>query len=905
MEPHMNFSKACLPIGKPAEDKVRIASCFSLNLVLFFVLLFFQGQFAQAQTGSLSGTIVANPTNTPLSDVHVFIPNTTFQAFSDGEGNFLLANLPEGTWELQVRGQGWESFSQQIQIKAGLPVRLAIPLQKAAEPAPSSANLSKSKRAKLTEALQEAFVGKAKEGEHPQLLNPDKLIFEEQNDKSYRAHSAGPLFFSNEKTGYLVAVYFEPFTLEISTPQRLTYAYFELPKEESKEEARRTARLNAYQTSPSFYIAQLMEGKTELFSTPAQPEVAFTTQPGTYRLTFTKPLSIRLPDGSQGTLDYSGDKLLVHLNGNPVTQSQLNLGGFFVSQNPIFGVPANFNAERLTKLANLEKNEEVMQERLYLHTDRKHYWPAENIYFKAYLSYGNPLMAEELSKVLHVELIDTTGYQWIHQVVEIKDGVAQGHLSLPDLSETGNFYLRAYTAWSLNYEQEEFVLPIQILAHQTQPAPSLPSMDAKHVRVFSDKQTYGPGEKVTLNILAVDQEGKHLKSNLSVSVLDANQAVYVPEPKGMEGLVFPSKRKSQGAEAAYPVEKGFELIGNLLDDAGVPVEGSIKAFVNGYEDVRTLKSRKDGTFGFPAANFPGDFEVSLQATDQNARPIRVIQLKVKSYPHQNSFAHLPFPSVVPRGMQDASFLPVQPLKQGEIMLDEAVVEEKKENSIGPMIYGEPDKVVMTEGMNLVGTTLQFIYSLSAQVAGMRIVGTPPNVRVSFRGGEPLVLINGVPANGSSGTTLGGDGGGRTFYEVLDGVNIFNIERVEVIRRLVPMYGDLGRNGVISIILKSGEQLQKEGNNFTLLKLQGFAPRIPFETAEARRKFYLFLQPFRPTLYWNPTLSNDGSRPSIPIEFMLNEKAGPILVEVRGITELGEPIYGTFVFNEPIKESGQN
>ena len=89
-----------------------------------------------------------------------------------------------------------------------------------------------------------------------------------------------------------------------------------------------------------------------------------------------------------------------------------------------------------------------------------------------------------------------------------------------------------------------------------------------------------------------------------------------------------------------------------------------------------------------------------------------------------------------------------------------MVEEKKENSIGSMIYGEPDKVVMTEGMNLVGTTLQFIYSLSAQVAGMRIVGTPPNVRVSFRGGEPLVLINGVPANGSSGTTLGGDGGGR-------------------------------------------------------------------------------------------------------------------------------------------------
>jgi hypothetical protein len=886
------------------EGKARLGQLFPQVLVRVVVLLFFLVSAAQAQTGRLSGTIVASTTDSPLAEVHVFIPNTTFQAFSDGDGNFLLANVPEGTWELQVRGQGWEQFSQEIQIKAGLPVRLAIRLKEGATPALSPSTLSNSKRSKLTEAVQEAFVGRAVKAVKPQLLNPDKLIFEEQKDKSYRAHSSGPLFFSNEETGYLVAVYFDPFTLETSSPQRLTYAYFELPKEESKEEARRAARLKAYQTSPAFYIAQLMEGKTALFSTPANPEVAFTAQPGTYSLAFAKPLSVSLTDGSKGTLDYSGEKLLVHLSGNAVSPSQLNLGGFFLNQNPIFGVPANFNADRLTKLANLEKSDEVMQERIYLHTDRKHYWPAENIYFKAYLSYGNPLMAEELSKVLHLELIDTTGYVWMHQVVEIKGGVAQGHLSLPDLAETGNFYLRAYTAWSLNYEQEELVLPIQILAHQTQPAASLPALGAKRVGIFSDKQAYGPGEKVTLNILAVDEEGKPLKSNFSVSVLDGNQAVYVPESRGMEALFFPSKRKSQGAN--FPIEKGFELAGNLLDDNGAPVQGSIKAFVNGYEDVRTLKSGKDGSFSFPASNFPGEFEVSLQATDQNARPIRVIQLKVKSYPSQGSFEALPFPGLVPRGMQpEASNLPIQPLKQGEIMLEEAVVEEKRENSVGPMIYGKPDKVVTTEGMNLVGTTLQFIYALSAQVAGLRIVGAPPNVRVSFRAGEPLVLINGVPANGSSGTTLGGGGGGRTFYEVLEGINIFNIERVEVIRRLVPMYGDLGRNGVISIILKSGEQLQKEGNNFTLLKLQGFAPRIPFEVVEASRKFYPFLKPFRPTLYWNPSLTNDGSRLAIPIEFLLNEKAGPILVEVRGITELGEPIYGTFVLNEPTKEAEQN
>ena len=873
----------------------QIQRCL-LNLSWSFFLLYFLATSTQAQTGRLSGTIVSTATEAPISEAHVFIPNTTFQAFSDGDGNFLLANLPEGTWELQVRGPGWEKFSQEIQVKAGVHLRLSIRLNKQDNSGFTASDLSKSKITKLTEAVKEAFVGKGLAGEQIQVLNPDKLIFEEQQNKSYRVQAAGPLFFSNPETGYLVSVYFDPFTLETSSPQQLTYVYFELPKEESLEEGRRAARLMAYRSSPTYFIAQLMEGKTTDFSTPADPEVAFTAQPGVYQLSFTKPLKVSLADGSQGILDYSGEKLLVHLNGSPVAADQLAIGGVFSNQNPIFGVPFNFNADRLTKLANLEKNELVMQERIYLHTDRKHYWPAENIYFKAYLSYGSPLMAEELSKVLHLELIDSTGYEWIHQVVEIKNGVAQGHLALPDLAETGNFYLRAYTAWGLNYEQEEFILPIQILSHKFQPASFPIASGSKNIGVFTDKQSYGAGEKVKLNIMAVDEEGKPLKSNFSVSVLDGNQAVHVPDFKGMEALLQSSKQKTAVPE--YPVEKGFELAGKLLNENGAPIQGSIKAFINGYEDVRTLKSAKDGTFNFPATNFSGDFEVSLQATDQNARPIRVIQLDVKSYPSTSDFSSISFPKVVPRGAQgDASYRPIQLLQKGEIMLAEAVVEEKKENSVGPMIYGKPDKVVETEGMNLVGTTLQFIYALSAQVAGLRIVGTPPNVRVSFRGGEPLVLINGVPANGSSGTLLGGGGGGRTFYEVLEGVNIFNIERVEVIRRLVPMYGDLGRNGVISIILKSGEQLQKEGNNFTLLKLQGFAPSLPFEVTESSRKFYPFLNPFRPTLYWNPSLTNDGSRLSIPIEFLLNEKSGPILVEVRGITELGEPIYGTFLLNE--------
>ena len=163
--------------GHPSRSMGRQTQRFQLNLSLAFFLLYFLATSTQAQTASLSGTIVAKPGNTPLSEAHVFIPNTTFQTFSDGEGNFLLANLPEGTWELQIRETGWEKFSQEIQVKAGLPIRLAIRLNKASESAPIPATLSKSKRTKLTEGVYQAFVGKSLEEDQLQLNVPYWAVF--------------------------------------------------------------------------------------------------------------------------------------------------------------------------------------------------------------------------------------------------------------------------------------------------------------------------------------------------------------------------------------------------------------------------------------------------------------------------------------------------------------------------------------------------------------------------------------------------------------------------------------------------------------------------------------------------------------------------------------------------------
>ncbi|MBA4299537.1 MAG: hypothetical protein C0433_05435 [Cyclobacterium sp.] len=867
----------------------------------FSLLFFFHTIILFGQTSRMAGKVTDQITGQPLEDVHIFIPNTTFQAFSDSLGNFLISSIPEGKWEVQVWGHGWNSYRETILLKAGIQKNVQVKLTKTTELDPSGENLSKGQQTKVMDQVMEAFVGSDFKKREIALLNPDKLLFERLEDKNLRVHSIGPIFFSNNETGYLVSTYFKPFILGSSDKIQATYSYFELPSEGGQMTLWRQKRMKIFAQSPQKYISELMTGAVENFDTDPNPEVSFANNSGDYLLSFTKPLSVNIPDGKNGNLDYLGEKLEVKFNGAPVSSVDLVLGGAFLDMNPIFGLPSNFNAEKLIKLANLEKTADAMQERIFVHTDRKHYWPGENLYFKAYLNYGNPLMAEELSKVLHVELLDSTGYLWMHRVFKINGGVSSGYLELPNSQDVGNFILRAYTAWGQNYSESDFFQPIQILGHQFQSEASEIQQKAVGVGVFSDKQVYEGGETVKLNIMATNASGNPVNANLSVSVLDLNQAVPIQEKTKMEESFQPKVAKRAIEEFPKHPENGFSLQGQLLDRGGQAISGSLKAFINGYTDVRTLGTDKSGSFELPSSNFDGTFEIALQAIDREALPVRNVSLAIKDYPAVSIPKSFDFPAIVPRGIKPSPDIQSQlDLEVGEILMEEAVIEDRRELSMGPMIYGNPDNVVKTDDIFLNGTTVQFLYALAGQIPGMTVFGTPPAIR--FRGGEPLVLVNGAPMNSAGLSGLGGGGsGGQTAFDVISNLNVFSIERVEVIRRLVPQYGDLGRNGIISIILKSGldrsKAIEANMNNYTIFKMKGYPENQSFEELEKSRAEFPFLTELKPTLYWNPFLVAVGSRMSQQIEFQLNEKPGPIWVEIRGITDLGEPIYGSFLLND--------
>lgn len=85
----------------------------------------------------------------------------------------------------------------------------------------------------------------------------------------------------------------------------------------------------------------------------------------------------------------------------------------------------------------------LLRERVYMHTDKQTYLSGEMLWMKFYLTdeAGKPA---SFSKVGYVELLDESGAQ-VQVKLEITNGVAAGWMELPVTLPTGNYRLVAYT----------------------------------------------------------------------------------------------------------------------------------------------------------------------------------------------------------------------------------------------------------------------------------------------------------------------------------------------------------------------------------------------------------------------------------------------------------------------------
>lgn len=908
----------------------------SLSILLLCSLVTF------SQTGTISGQVKDAETGETLPFCSVFINNTTIATVTDMDGKYTLTGLEPGPLELGFSFMGYVAETRKVTVNPGGTLTVSLSMK------PFAQELSdveiKASRDKNWERdlrkFQNLFIGIDDAAAKTTILNPWVIDFPVPSEKgAFVAKADQPIEIENSFLGYKITFNLKDFFDSPTNYRIIGAARFEEMKAESNAQKStwEKNRADVYRKSPMNMFRAMLKGsheregfylygdkaggsasmnmRSDIFANElgksvvpykADPLVTPISPPGTYLLNLKGRIEIHYQKGFAQANTYKDAPY-------PISWMEVNKGQVKVRENGmvlnpedvIFSgdmdrkrvsnlLPLDYNAEKAILLMDLAKTAKNYQEKIYLHTDKPYYYAGDQLFFKGYFAYGNPFLRDELSKVLHVEVVSADRDRIIEKKFPIRDGIVVGDFYLPDTLNGEKYFLRAYTNWMRNYGPNQYFLQAISVLNPYKRIVNEESNSAwtnKGVMLVSDKSTFGTREKVSLNLKLSDTKGRPVASTLSVGIWDAEQLVPVRRASDInQSLSLSGIPENLGLDRfSYPVEQNLRFYGKVTDDKGKGIASEVTAFVNDFQGMIDLQSGSDGNFALEDMEFYGPMRLGFAASDKKGKPLKVgldtplkapISLPAESY----------FPKVITLAK------PIRIPEQEEIT-QKGTSSSTATNS--KAIYGNPDFVIEGEKLTKTGSSIDLVNSIVGNVPGAQVylVGGTGQQSIRLRGGavsargsmEPVVMVDGV---------LLVSGGASTAADNIRSINPFDIERVEVVSRMVPMLGDQGRNGVIAIYLKDKlkQMGDPSGKGISEAIIEGYQPPGNFFYLDYQNLSAPIEKDDRQTLYWNPYLITD-EQGELSISFYSNDTAGPVVVEVRGLTIEGEIIIGTFMLNK--------
>jgi hypothetical protein len=920
-----------------------------MNKNLFFTLFLFLGftHLIFAQSGTISGLVKDSETGESLPFCNVFINNTTISTVTDLDGKFVLSGLEPGPLEVGFSFMGYVAETRKVTLNAGGSVTVNLSMK------PFATELSdveiKASRDKNWERdlrkFQNLFIGIDDAAAKTEILNPWVIDFPAATDKgAFVAKADLPIEIENRYLGYKITFNLNEFFNSPSNYRIVGAARFEelTPTSEVQKSTWDKNRADIYRKSPMNMFRAILSGnqeregfylygdkaggsassnmRSDIFANElgnsvvvykADPLVTPTSPAGQYFINLKGRIEIHYQKGfAQANtykdapypiswLEVNGGKVKVRENGMVLNPQDLVFSGDMDRKRISNLLPLDYNAAKAIQLQDLAKTAKNYQEKVYLHTDKPYYYAEDQVFFKAYFAYGNSFLRDELSKVLHVELISGERDIVIEKKFQIRDGIVVGDFFLPDSLAAEKYYIRAYTNWMRNYGPNQYFLqPISILDPYKRVAPeeTVSSWKNQGAKIHVDKTQFGTREKVTVTLQVDNGRGQTIPATLSVGVWDARQLVPVQRTVEMDHVLnLQGVSETLGLDRfSYPIERSLNLSGLVTDEKGKGASAPVTAFVNDFQGMIDLESRNDGTFSMDEMEFYGPMKLAFSASDKKGKPLKIDLSKSLKAP-----IALPSEAYFPKLITLAN--PIR-IKELEEVLPQKAEETKGKNPDGKQaIYGNPDFVVSGENLTKTGSNTDLVNSLVGNVPSMRVnlVGATGQQTIRIRGGavsgtgnmEPIVMLNGA--------IMGGAGGANAANN-LRSINPFDIDRVEVVTRIAPMLGDQGRNGVIAVYLKDNLDKGLDGlagqPGLKEFLVEGYQPTGNFFSLDYEQIKEPVEKDDRQTLFWNPFLIAD-EKGTVTFSFYSNDSEGPVVVEVRGLGIDGEIIVGTFILNQ--------
>ena len=160
-------------------------------------------------------------------------------------------------------------------------------------------------------------------------------------------------------------------------------------------------------------------------------------------------------------------------------------------------------------------NDQVLQEKIYAHTDKNFYLAGEIVWFKLYNVDAGSIVPLNISKVAYVEILDKDNNAVLQAKVSLADGKGNGSIYVPGTFKNGNYKFRAYTGWMKNFSAdiyfEKVITIVNPLTEFTDVAAKITNKPA--IQFFAEGGNLLTGETNTVSFKATGADGKSLDIN--------------------------------------------------------------------------------------------------------------------------------------------------------------------------------------------------------------------------------------------------------------------------------------------------------------------------------------------------------------------------------------------------------
>lgn len=873
------------------------------------------------ELSSIEGTVL-DESGSVLEGVEVFVDRGLSHTTTNTEGKFKLENIYPGRYPIvfALKGKSIEERAVTVSLQ---PAKLAVILKnkKALAKLEANTKFENLKTIFENQLTENSILSRGKF----KIKNSFELRFKE-NKNSIEVRMTAPLEIENSELGYQWTCYTDrailqkqggKYKLQIDGPIKMDTLH---TQNNSKRNEWSVNQYEEYKGSWNDFASSLVNGNLALNGfTPYILKEDF----GKIRPKFSKILANELQSiesdsilvAEQGSLFLIPKKgLEIHYEHRSpykkyykkyrrqVMRIRSDSSKIMISRNGVFNhkeilidgikqeilprVPIDYQIpfQKVTNpkvlLLVKEKNLKAikqLQEKVYVQTDRSYYYPGDTIWFKAYMKYANQNFADSLSKVLNVELVDSTNTIIDNRILKIDNGKAHGEIALTSSLKAGNYAIRAYTQWMRNFA-EIFIKPVPIIAINSfiepQPLDTVTyNSTALKVSINTDKKIYNRREKAEVTIDITKNELPQV-ADLSISIVDQGAVAHIQGVPTIKSLASPfASNHNNLIRLTYPVEKGITLKGKILDQTP-NFDQKVKK-TNGRDKLEielpktytilALVDRKS----YLKQITGNDFLFSFDLNDTTTAILKCLNAKEQKMSlevtENEPVKGLPQPRQLNYKILDGSSVN-QSVLRGRArvnLLEEVNVKARR-------IYRPNAPATVTARM--------FQGYLSRLFQGENIV----SIR---KGGNLATFLNGkIDFAKTQQVILGERVGdrGRLYSFFLDGnfipydqfssIPATTISRIEV-------YSFDRSSGVVSIYTENIFPYIEQNYKY---KIRGYDVPNQFISPSLTSK----LPDYRSTIYWSPTIYTDKNGKAT-FYFNTSDGAGKYLLTIEGITKNGD------------------